>query len=69
MLWPVYTGHDPRMQVKSHFGHFISKNRFFFSHLKGYILHFDTPQVNLISDSALNWPWDLEFEYHWGMGA
>ena len=41
----------------------------FFSHLKGYILHFDTPQVNLISDSALNWPWDLEFEYHWGMGA
>jgi len=25
---PTYVGRDPRMQVKGHFGHFISKNRF-----------------------------------------
>ena len=36
----------------------------FFSHLKGYVFHFNTPQVNLISDWALNWPWALEFEHH-----
>ena len=35
-----------------------------FAHLKGYIFHFNTSQVNLISDWVLNWPWALEFEYH-----
>ena len=41
-----------------------------FAHLKkNYIFHFNTPQVNLISDWALNWPWALEFEHYWGMGA
>ena len=37
--------------------------------LKGYIFHFNTPQVNSIFDWALNWPWALKFEHHWGMGA
>ena len=46
----------------------FSKNRFF-SHLKCYIFHVNTPQVNLISDWALNWPCVFEFEHHWGMGA
>ena len=41
----------------------------FFAHLKGSIFHFNTPQVNLISDWTLNWPWALEFEYNWGTGA
>ena len=37
--------------------------------LKGYIFHFYTPQVNLISDWALNWSWALEFDHHWGTDA
>ena len=40
--------------------------KYIFSHLKCYIFHFNTPQVNLIFDWALNWPWTLEFEQHWG---
>ena len=28
MLWPTYVGCCPRMWVKDHFGHFISKNIF-----------------------------------------
>ena len=44
---------------------FLKKN----SHLKGYIFHFNTPQVNLISDWPLNWPWVVEFEHHWGTGT
>ena len=40
-----------------------------FAHLKGYIFHFNTPQVNLIFDQALNWPWALEFEHHQGTRA
>ena len=28
MLWPTYAGYCPRMSVKDHFGHFISKNIF-----------------------------------------
>ena len=68
MLWPVYVGHDPRTQAEGHFGHFISKN-IFFAHLKCYIFYFNTPQINLIFDWALNWPWALEFEHHWGIGA
>ena len=30
--------------------------KWIFAHLKGYIFHFNPPQVNLISDWALNWP-------------
>ena len=33
--------------------------------LKDYIFHFNTPQVNLISDWALNWFWALEFEHYY----
>ena len=40
-----------------------------FAHLKGYIFHFNTPQVNLISDWVLNWPWALKFRHHWETGA
>ena len=39
----------PTYWASGHFDHFIFKNRFF-AHLKGYIFHFNTPQVNLISD-------------------
>ena len=38
-------------------------------HLKIYIFHFNTPQVNLIFDWALNWPWALEFDHYWGTRA
>ena len=38
----AYAGCDPRTQAKGYLGHFISKNRFF-SHLKGFIFHFNTP--------------------------
>ena len=69
MLWPTYVGCCPCTWAEGHFGHFISKNRFFFSHLKGYIFHFNTSQVNLISDQALNWPQALEFGHHCGKGA
>ena len=31
--------------------------------------HFNTSQVNLVSNWALNWPWALDFEYHWGTGV
>ena len=40
--------------------------KFFFSNLKCYIFYFNTLQVNLISDWALNWHWALKFEHHWG---
>ena len=40
-----------------------------FAYLKGYIFYFYTPQVNLISNQALNWPWALEFKHYWGMRA
>ena len=35
----------------------------FYSFRKLYF-HFNTSQVNLISNWALNWPWVLEFEHH-----
>ena len=44
---------------------FISKNRFLCI-CKSDIFHFNTPKVNLKFDWALNWPWALEFEHHWG---
>ena len=40
-----------------------------FHSLKGYIFHFKNPQVSLIFDWNLNWPWALKFNYPWGMGA
>ena len=43
---PIYVDEGPLWS-------FISKNRFF-AHLKGYIFHFNTLQVNLISDWVLN---------------
>ena len=39
----------PTYWASGHFDHFIFKNRFFV-HLKGYIFHFNTPQVILKSD-------------------
>ena len=47
---------------------YFFKNRFIFS-LKDIIFHFNTSQVNLTFDWALNQPWVLEFQNHWGMGA
>ena len=38
--------------------------KYIFAHLKGYIFHFNSSQVILISDWALNWSWALEFEHH-----
>ena len=54
--------------AEGYFSYFISKNSFF-AHLKGSIFHFNTSQVNLISNWTLNWPLALEFEYNWGTGA
>ena len=64
----VYAGHDSRTQGKSYFGHLIFQ-KYICAHLKCYIFHFNTSQINFISNWALNWPWALEFEHHWGMGA
>ena len=64
MLWPTYVGRCPCTWTEGHFGLFFQK--YIFLHLKGYIFHFNTPQVNLISDWALNWPWALGFKHHWG---
>ena len=48
MLWPTYAGCYPRTWAKGHFGLLFPKK--VFAHLKSYIFHFNTPQVNLISD-------------------
>ena len=40
-----------------------------FCSLKVYIFHFITPQVNLIFDWVLNWPWALGFGHHGGTGV
>ena len=37
--------------------------------IKNNIFHFNISQVNLEFDWALNQPWALEFQHHWGMGA
>ena len=57
---PTYAGQGPLWSF------YFQKQ--IFAHLKCYIFHFNTPQVNLIYDWALNWPWALEFEHHWGTG-
>ena len=65
----AYACNGSRKQAEGYFAQFNSKNRIFFLHSKCYIFHFNTPQVNLIFDWALNWPWALAFEHHWGMRA
>ena len=47
---------------------FIFQN-YIFSSLKSYIFHFNISQVNLQSDWALDQPWVLEIQHHWGIGA
>ena len=69
---PVYACFRPCMQAAAHIrGPKATLVILFpiFVHLKGYIFHFNTLQVNLISDWALNWPWALEFGHHWGTRA
>ena len=58
---PMYAGRGPLWSF------YFQKQ--IFVHLKCYIFHFNTPQVNLIFDWALNWPWALEFKYHQETGA
>ena len=60
-LRPTYVGRGPLWSF------YFQKQ--IFAHLKGYMFHFNTPQVNLIFDWTLNWPQALEFEYHWETGA
>ena len=73
MLWPMYVGCYPCTWAEGDFGFYFQKQ--IFAHLKSYIFHFNTSQVNLISDWALNQPqtpnqpWALEFEHHWGTRA
>ena len=58
---PTYTGRGPLWSF------YFQKQ--IFAHLKGYIFHFSTSQVNLISYQALSWCWALQFEHHQGTGA
>ena len=55
--------HGPRATLVFYFQKYI------FVHLKSDIFHFNTLQVNFVSDWALNWHWALEFDQHWGTGA
>ena len=68
MLWPTYAGCYSRLWAEGLFGHLFPKI-YFFLFKKLYFFHFNTPQVNLISDQALNQPWALEFRHHWGTKA
>ena len=70
----MYACFGPRTQATAH----VRKSRailvFYFqkqifANLKGYIFHFNTPQVNLISNWAINCYWALEFEHHQGADA
>ena len=76
----AYIGMDLHMHALAHIHRSLSRieprdtlNIYFqkqiFSHLKNYIFHFNTSQVNLISNQALNWSQALEFDHHWGMRA
>ena len=67
MLWPTYTDRYSRIEPRDTLNIYFQKQ--IFSHLKNYIFHFNTSQVNLISNQALNWSQALEFDHHWGMGA
>ena len=48
MLWSAYIGHGPHTQAEGHLAILFSKK--IFSYLKVYIFHFNTPQINSISD-------------------
>ena len=50
ILWPIYTGFYPRMWAEGYFGLLFSKIDFCAFN----IFHFNTPQVNLVSNWALN---------------
>ena len=63
----MYTCFGSRTWPEGLFGNLFPKIDFY--SFKSYIFHFNTPQVNLISDWTLNWPWALEFKYYWGTGA
>ena len=74
MSMPAYACFGLRMQVATHVHRpmatlVIYFQKQIFAHLKCYIFLFNTPQVNLISDRALNWPWALEFRHRWGTGT
>ena len=71
---PVYACFGPHTQANAHVRRpranlVILFPKIYFCSFKRLCFHFNTPQVNLISDWALNWPWALEFEHHWGMRA
>ena len=57
----AYVGFGPRTQATAHIRGsratlVIYFQKYIFAYLKSYIFHFNTFQVNLISDWALNWP-------------
>ena len=71
---PTYACFGPRTQATVHVRGpratlVFYFQKWIFAYLKGYIFHFNTSQVNLISDWALNWPWALDFKHHWGTMA
>ena len=55
-LLPMYMGQGPLW--------LFNFQKQIFAHLKGYIFDFNTSQVNLISDQALNQPQALEFGHY-----
>ena len=59
MLWPTYTHiRGPRATL------IIFFQKQIFAHLKGFIFHFNTPQVNFIYDQVMSQPQVLEFKHH-----
>ena len=66
MLWPTYTDRYSRIELRDTLNIYFQKQ--IFAHLKIYIFHFNTSQVNLISNQALNQPQALKFDHHWGTG-
>ena len=71
---PAYACFGLRMQATAHIRGpratlVILFPKILFFSFKRLYFHFNTPQVNLISDWALNWPWALKFEHFWGTGA
>ena len=70
----AYACFGPRKQVAAHVRGLratlvILFPKIDFCSFKRLYFHFNTPQVNLISNWALNWPWALKFEHHYRMGA
>ena len=64
---PAYAACGLRMQTVGFLWLLFSKNIFLL--IKSYTFHFNTSQVNLTSDWALNQPWVLEFRHYWGTRA